>query len=169
MNNLAYLKELIKKKLSETSITGGTASTTPGTGEGVATKYAYSNKKIKSVKDTAYASLGFKDANPDVLSKKQKGIEYKHLWKSKLNEDNFNVESYVNSLNTQDANVKQHVTQRMKEFEEIEIKLNILIPLLQKAKQQTVDYYKQRPSTNDIYSTELAVEYLNDLIKLFKK
>ena len=34
---LSELKKLIK----EMSITGGTASVTPGTGEGVATKYAF--------------------------------------------------------------------------------------------------------------------------------
>jgi hypothetical protein len=116
-----------------------------------------------------YASLGFKDATPDKLAKKQKGVEYKHLWKSKLNEENFNVDSYVDNLDTQDAEVKQHITTKMKEFEEIEIKLNELIPLLQRAKQESVNFYKERPSTENLYGTELAVDYLNDLIKLFKK
>lgn len=163
------LTEFIKNKLQEMAISGGTASFTPGTGPQYATPFAFSKKKIKGVKDTMYASLGFKDADPDKLAKKQKGIEYKHLWKSKLTEENFNVDSYVDNLDTQDAEVKQHITTKMKEFEEIEIKLNELIPLLQRAKQESVNFYKESPSMENLYGTELAVDYLNDLIQLFKK
>ena len=162
------LAELIKDKLQEMATSGGTAAFSAGTGPQYATPLAFSKKKIKGVKDTMYASLGFKDATPDKLAKKQKGVEYKHLWKSKLNEENFNVNSYVNSLDTQDAGIKQHVTTKMKEFEEIEIKLNELIPLLQNAKQKSVNFYKENPSMENLYGTELAVDYLNDLIKLFK-
>ena len=164
------LTEFIKNKLQEMEVTGGTASGIAGTGPQYGSKYFASKKKIKGVKDTMYASLGFKDADPDTLAKKQKGVDYVHLWKkSKLNEENFNVDSYVDNLDTQDAEVKQHVTTKMKEFEEIEIKLNELIPLLQRAKQESVNFYKESPSMENIYGTELAVDYLNDLIQLFKK
>jgi hypothetical protein len=163
------LTEFIKNKLQEMATSGGTAAGTAGTGFQYGTKYFASKKKIKGVKDTMYASLGFKDATPDKLAKKQKGVDYVHLWKkSKLNEENFNVNSYVDSLDTQDAGVKQHVATKMKEFEEIEIKLNELIPLLQNAKQKSVNFYKENPSMENLYGTELAVDYLNDLIKLFK-
>jgi hypothetical protein len=151
-------------------VTGGTAAGIAGDGPQYGTKYFASKKKIKGVKDTMYASLGFKDATPDKLAKKQKGIDYVHLWKkSKLNEENFDTNSFVDNLDTDDPEVKQRVSKQMNEFEEIELKLNILIPLLQRAKQTTVNSYKKNPLIQPVYgSTELAVDYLNDLIKLFK-
>lgn len=168
--NKKQLKEIIRTKLLEMGVTGGTASGTAGTGPQYGSKYFASKKKIKGVKDTMYASLGFKDADPDTLAKKQKGVDYVHLWKkSKLNEENFDTNSFVDNLSTDDPEVKQRISKQMNEFEEIELKLNILIPLLQRAKQTTVNSYKKNPLIKPVYgSTELAVDYLNDLIKLFK-
>jgi hypothetical protein len=164
------LKEIIKAKLLEMGVTGGTAAGTAGSGPQYGTPYFTSKKKIKGVKDTMYASLGFKDADPDTLAKKQKGVDYVHLWKkSKLNEENFDANSFVDNLDTDDPEVKQRISKQMSEFEDIELKLNILIPLLQRAKQTTVNSYKKNPLIRPVYgSTELAVDYLNDLIKLFK-
>jgi hypothetical protein len=52
----------------------------------------------------------------------------------------------------------------------VEAKLNELIPLLQQAKHKTMDYYRANPeSYNVVYGTDLAQEYLNDLIELFKE
>ena len=55
-------------------------------------------------------------------------------------------------------------------FDEVETKLNQLLPLLQQAKHETMDYYRQTPeSFSIVYGTDLANDYLNDLIELFKK
>jgi hypothetical protein len=52
---------------------------------------------------------------------------------------------------------------------ELETKLNDLLPLLQQAKHKTMDYYRQNPeSFSVIYGTDLANDYINDLIELFK-
>ena len=48
-------------------------------------------------------------------------------------------------------------------------KLNELIPLLQQAKLKTADKYKQNPNYAILYPTDLAQEYLDDLITLFKQ
>ena len=47
-------------------------------------------------------------------------------------------------------------------------KLNILVPLLKKAKKETMEYYKVDPSFQVKYGTDLAIDYLDDLITLFK-
>jgi hypothetical protein len=39
---------------------------------------------------------------------------------------------------------------------------------LQKAKQRTLDYYKNKPNYSVVYGTDLANDYLTDLIDLFK-
>jgi hypothetical protein len=40
---------------------------------------------------------------------------------------------------------------------------------MQQAKHKTMDYYKQKPdSFAVVYGTDLAKEYLDDLIELFK-
>jgi hypothetical protein len=40
--------------------------------------------------------------------------------------------------------------------------------LLQKAKQKTMDSYKQNPNFSVIYGTDIAADYLDDLIEMFK-
>ena len=41
---------------------------------------------------------------------------------------------------------------------------------MQKAKHDTLDYYRQNPESYEvIYGTDLANDYLDDLITLFKK
>jgi len=44
-----------------------------------------------------------------------------------------------------------------------------LIPLLQQSKHKTMDYYRSNPeSFSVVYGTDLANDYVNDLIELFK-
>jgi hypothetical protein len=52
--------------------------------------------------------------------------------------------------------------------EKIEDKLNILLPLLKKSKEETMEYYKTSPDFQIKYGTDLAVDYLDDLITLFR-
>jgi hypothetical protein len=40
--------------------------------------------------------------------------------------------------------------------------------LLAQAKNKTMDYYKENPDFKVIYGTDLAVDYLDDLIEMFK-
>ena len=48
--------------------------------------------------------------------------------------------------------------------------LNYIIIAMQQAKIKTIDYYRNKPESYAVvYGTDLAQEYLNDLIELFKQ
>jgi hypothetical protein len=100
-----------------------------------------------------------------------KTIAIVDLSKSKttpLNEADINVEEYINDLGIESSALKKHITSRILGFDKVENKLNELIPLLAKAKIKTMDYYKQNPDFKVVYGTDLAVDYLDDLIEMFK-
>jgi len=160
------IKHLVHSRLKEVSATGTGASVSAGDGIGVATKYAYS-KNPKGAERIYYYKLGFKPVNKKQLRKKSKFIEPKDLWTHKLNED-FNLDDYLNSLGVEDKKLKKHIAGRIADFNEVETKLNELIPLLKKAKKDTINYYKANPSFEMKYSTSVANEYLDDLIELFQ-
>ena len=166
------LRELIQKKLQEMSATGagaGAGSFTPGAGAQYATPYAFNpNKKAKGAQNIYYYKLGWKPVDAEKLHKASKTLDHKDLWKKKLNEDE-STESYVNSLNIEDSALKQFIDNRVSDFDKIEDKLNTLLPLLKQAKTETMEYYKNDPSFKIRYGTDLAVDYLDDLITLFKE
>ena len=86
-----------------------------------------------------------------------------------LNEANTDVESYLQDLNITDVDKKKFIASRILGFDELETKLNELLPLLQQAKHKTMDYYRTNPeSFSVVYGTDLANDYVNDLIELFK-
>ena len=89
--------------------------------------------------------------------------------KKQQNETKSNDENYLNSLNINDDALKAHIEARLKGFDDLEIKLNELLPLLKQAKQKTLEFYKKSPNFNVLYSTDIASEYLTDLITLFKQ
>jgi hypothetical protein len=85
-----------------------------------------------------------------------------------LNEADINVEEYINDLSIESSALKKHITSRVLGFDKVENKLNELIPLLAQAKIKTMDYYKEKPDFKVVYGTDLAVDYLDDLIEMFK-
>jgi hypothetical protein len=65
---------------------------------------------------------------------------------------------------------RKFVKSRLLGFDAIEDKLNQLVPMMQKAKNKTIDYYRNNPDSYAVvYGTDLAQEYLNDLINLFNE
>jgi hypothetical protein len=86
----------------------------------------------------------------------------------KLNEDKFDLETYVNSLNIKDKKLKKFIINRILGFDNIESKLNELISLIKSAKQQTINFYQQNPDFQILFGTDIAESYLDDLITLFK-
>ena len=90
------------------------------------------------------------------------------MWKENVNEAQLDVDAYIDSLNIDKPELKTFIKSRLDGFDTLEQKLNELLPLLQNAKQRTLDYYKNKPSFNVLYGTDLANDYLNDLINLFK-
>ena len=119
----------------------------------------------EGVKDNMYVTkFKYKLVDRKKLNKAAKGIEVKQLW-----EANTDVESYLNDIEVNDPDRKKFIASRILGFDELETKLNQLIPLLQQAKHKTMDYYRQNPSSYSVvYGTDLAKEYLDDLIELFK-
>ena len=108
----------------------------------------------------AYTQAGFKRVNE---------FKYK-LTKTPLKEADTNVEEYLNDLNISNPDNKKWIASRLLGFDILETKLNELLPLLQQSKHETMDYYRQNPeSFSVVYGTDLANDYLNDLIELFKK
>jgi hypothetical protein len=170
--NEEMLKELVQKRLKEMSATGagaGAGTFTPGEGANYATPNAFNpNKKAKGAQNIYYYKLGWKPVDAEKLHKQAKGLEHKDLWTKKL-EENESTDSYINSLNIQDPSLKQFIDTRMTDFDKIEDKLNTLLPLLKSAKTDTMEYYKTNPDFKIKYGTDLAVDYLDDLITLFKE
>jgi hypothetical protein len=173
--------DAIKSQLDEMSATGTGASFTSGTeGENYATKYAF-KKKIKEgpgatvgpgpaagpegvTNNTYVKSFKYKLVDKKALNKAAKGIEVKQLW-----EADFDINQLVKDLNITNPAMVEWISKRVAAFDTLERQLNQLIPLLQQAKKETIKQYSQKPSFGVIYGTDLAEEYLQDIIELFKQ
>ena len=184
-NKISSVKE-------DSTITSSSGFTSGGTGENhngpsprKSTYGAYTQAGFKKVNEGPGATMGpgpaagetgvknntyvkdfkYKLVNQKALNKAAKGIIVKPLW-----EADTNVEQYLQDLNVQNPDNKQFIASRLMGFDEVERKLNQLLPLLQQAKHETMDYYRQKPeSFGIVYGTDLANDYLDDLIELFKK
>lgn len=97
-----------------------------------------------------------------------KAFKYK-IKKQQLKEADFNVDSFIKDLNIPNPALSEWIKKRVEAFDTLERQLNQLVPLLQQAKKETVKNYTQKPSFAVIYGTDLAQEYLNDIIELFKR
>lgn len=151
------IKELVKNRIKEENTTGVGSGYNSGTsGENTATPIAAGNAKIY------YYKLGFKP----VKTTKPKSFDKKQLWEEE-NSD-FNIEAYIDTLPTEDEEIKKYVAGRLGDFDLLSGKLKELIVLLQKAKKETINTYRKNPQFKAIYGTDLAVSLVDDIIKLFK-
>jgi hypothetical protein len=174
----------IKDKLNEISSVGGGAGQagfTSGTeGENYATKYAF-RKKVKEgpgatfgpspkagpegvTNNTYVKNFKYTLVNKKALNKAAKGIEVKQLW-----EADFDVNQLIKDQNITNPAMVDWISKRVEAFDTLERQLNQLIPMLQQAKKETIRKYSQDPSFAVIYGTDLAQEYLQDIIELFKQ
>ena len=119
----------------------------------------------EGVTDNVYVKdFKYKLVNQKALNKKAKGIEVKRVMEAE------DVEEFLNGMNISDPDKRKFISSRLEGFDTLEDKLNALIPLLQSAKHETMDYYRSNPdSFSVLYGTDLANDYLNDLIELFKQ
>jgi len=152
---------MIKNQLEEIS--------TSSAGGEYSTPFAFNpNKKAKGAAVNYYYKLGWKDAPKP---KSSKTIDVVNLSKSKtkpLNEEQAQIEDYIKSLGIESPNLKKHISDRILGFEKIESKLNELVPLLGRAKQDTMDKYREKQDFTIYYPTDLAIDYLDDTIEMFK-
>ena len=163
------IREFIQTKLKEMSATGAGASAghfTPGDSANYAPLAAANpNKKAKGAQNIYYYKLkDFKPVNAKALHAKAKGTEHKDLRK-----ENVEKETWINFIG--DPKLKEKVEQEVKYYDEIENKLNTLLPLLKKVKDQTIKTFQDNPQAaySPEYGADMAVEYLNDIITLFSK
>jgi hypothetical protein len=90
------IKEALKKKLKqEMSMTGTGASVTPGTGEGVATKYAFGKRDNKGTPSD------WKPA-PSIPNRKSKAMDYKELWEVNLKKSKLSPKEYQEAKKLKD-------------------------------------------------------------------
>ena len=96
------------------------------------------------------------------------GYKYK-LAKKPLKEADFDVNQLVKDQNITNPAMVDWISKRIESFDTLERQLNQLIPMLQQAKKETIRKYSQDPSFAVIYGTDLAQDYLQDIIELFKQ
>jgi len=65
---------------------------------------------------------------------------------------------------------QQFQEERIAAFKAIEARLNSLYPAIDRAKNETIAYYKENPqSYSVVVPTDLIMEYLNDIEELLNK
>jgi len=183
----------IKDKLDEISsissnsgfVSGGEGENHTGPSPRKSTYGAYTQAGFKKVTEGPGATLGFgPKAGPEGVTKNKYVTDFKYklvgkagaqraaqgLPAKQIKEEDTNVEQYLQDISVSNPDNKKFIASRLMGFDELERKLNQLLPLLQQAKHETMDYYRQKPeSFGIVYGTDLANDYLNDLIELFKK
>jgi hypothetical protein len=185
-------EDLAKTLNEESTIASNSGFTSGGEGENhtgpsprKSTYGAYTQAGFKKVAEGPGATFGpGPSAGPEGVDNNMyvKKFKYKIVGKAgaekaakglpaeSLNEANTDIESYLQDLNISDPDKKKFIASRILGFDELERKLNELLPLLQQAKHETMDYYRQNPNSfTVVYGTDLANDYVNDLIELFKK
>tara|TARA_R110000822_G_scaffold272053_2_gene394604 strand:- start:500 stop:751 length:252 start_codon:yes stop_codon:yes gene_type:complete len=76
---------------------------------------------------------------------------------------------YKLNLKEADPGRAQFQEKRMRDFQEIEARLNNLYPILDNAKDETANYYKENPeSYSVVYGTDLVLDLIKDIEQLLK-
>ena len=171
--------EAIKNKLDEISTIASNSGFTSG-GEGEnhtgpsprkSTYGAYTQAGFKKVTEGPGATMGpGPKAGPTGVTKNKYVTDFKYtLVKNPLKEVE-DTEQFLDDMQINDPARRKFVKSRLLGFDAVEDKLNQLVPMMQQAKNKTIDYYRNNPDSYAVvYGTDLAQEYLNDLINLFNE
>jgi len=157
MSKLDRIRDIIKKRLEEENATGTGASFNPGDGG-----ENYSMPVAGKAKNYYVDKLGYKLVKPT----KSKAFDQKQLWEEQTA---FDLESYISALPTDDEKLKKYIVGHMGDYNTISSKLKELIQLVGDAKKDDINTYRKDPQFRSNYSTDLAIELLNDLIDFFTK
>ena len=69
-----------------------------------------------------------------------------------------------------EKNVEEFQTKRIESFDDLEKRIEALVPKLRKAKIATIKYYRENPNSFSIvYSSDLIEDYIDDLEKLLDR
>jgi hypothetical protein len=159
------VKETIKKLKEESSTGGGGASMSPGNGPQYGAKYAYKLTGYKPV-DESSATLG---PGPKAGPEGVKDNYYVKTWNYKLVPKKIKGSGLEVKKLFEEDTTDTFQQERLKAFEDIENELNSLSPMISNAKNQTVEFYQENPGSNEIIiSTDLILEYIQDIKKLLK-
>ena len=176
------VKRLKENDIEEMSTTGGgagAASFTPGTGMQYATPYAF-RLKGKKPNIKAYKELGYKEVKenigatlgpgPKASSDGVKDSAYVKQFKYKLVPKKIKGSGLeVKQLFEDDTPQAKFQKKRVDAFNVIEKELNDIYKMISNAKDETLDYYKDNPSSYAIVkSTDLVIDYLRDIKSLLK-
>ena len=171
--------EVIKNELNEMSTIASNSGFTSG-GEGEnhtgpsprkSTYGAYTQAGFKKVTEGPGATMGpGPKAGPTGVTKNKYVTDFKYtLVKNPLKEVE-DTEQFLDDMQINDPARRKFVKSRLLGFDAVEDKLNQLVPMMQQAKNKTIDYYRNNPDSYAVvYGTDLAQEYLNDLINLFNE
>jgi hypothetical protein len=68
------------------------------------------------------------------------------------------------------SEVSKYQERRIAAFKEIESRINALYPLLDRAKDETISYYQDQPSSYAVVTpTDLVLDYIKDIEEMLKK
>ena len=140
-----YPKEYERvSRLKEQSATSqGGATFTPGGGAQYATPFAF-RKKGKKSPSIYYYKLGYKPVPKKI---KGAGTIVKQLFEYNNFQEN-----------------------RIKSFDDVESKIDVILPMLSNAKNKTAEYYNENPgSYKIIYPTDAMLAELDNIIKQLKQ
>lgn len=127
MNNKEFIEALVQEVIDEMSMTGTGASVTPGTGEGVATKYAFAKKGdgTKIAKD--YIKTFGGSLAPSIPNRASKAITYKKLFQ----------ENYARFRNETKTRTKpEHFHQAVKAVKKRAMEINKLYEYMERLKME---------------------------------
>jgi len=157
----------VVKEMSTTGGGAGAASFTAGTGMQYATPYAFKLKKKKKVDENIGATLGpGPKASNDGVKDNAYVKQFKYsLVPKKIKDSGLEVKQ----LFEDDTPQVKFQKKRVDAFNVIEKELNDIYKMISNAKDETLDYYKDNPSSYAIVkSTDLVIDYLRDIKSLLK-
>ena len=188
----AQLKgQLTEEDLDEMStMGGGSAGFTPGTGMTYATPYAFKKPKKKQ-KPIPESHTNAENKKLKIISKELKKASKMHKGQAKkidkIVKEDLNLDSYGYKLVPKDKagnyvqkgskldvvnlfeDAEAFQNERIKAFDAIEQELNDIYKMLSNAKNETSDYYNDNPSSyNVIKPTDLVLDYTKDIKNLLK-
>lgn len=169
-------------EMSTTGGGGGAASFTPGTGMQYATPLAFSKGKKPKPPKYMY-KLGYKlvkklNKNPGSTlgpgpSASNKGVKqnaYVKQFGYKLVPDKIKKSGLETKKLFEAESPKEFQDQRIAAFDIVREKLNDVYKLIDKGREDTIDYYQTNPASYAVVvPTDLILDYLNDIETLLKE
>lgn len=151
-------------------VSGGEGENHTGPSPRKSTYGAYKQAGYKKVNEGPGATMGpGPKAGPTGVTKNKYVTDFKYKLVKQPIKEAEDVDTFLDDMQINDPSRREFIGSRLRAFDNIEDQLNQLIPLLQQAKSKTIDYYRNKPDSYSVlYGTDLAQDYLNDILELFK-